>query len=164
MILISEPALFAIVDSEATDNSINVTWKYPEELESNITGFIVQYRPAGSMEDFTNSSLVAPSNRSYVIDDLLPGVEYEVKVVALPTSGNEIAASSEKIIGTQPIATTVSPAESTTGEEVTGLTTPTLTTEGMCRVQWLYFEQELSIKNSANFITYIKMYFFKSEM
>ncbi len=89
-----------IIAEESTENSISVTWEWPEELESNITGFIVQYRPASSTEEFVNSTLVAPSNRTFDILDLLSGEQYEVQVLALSKSDNEIIASPERIIKT----------------------------------------------------------------
>ncbi len=97
---LSEPPLIEIVEDESTENSISVTWEWPEELESNITGFIIQYRPASSTEEFLNSTLVAPSNRTLVILDLLSGEQYEVQVLALSKTDNEIITSPERIIET----------------------------------------------------------------
>ena len=80
---LSEPALLSIVDDETTNTSIAVTFTWPEELESNITGFIIQYRPAGSMDDFSNSSLFGPDEREGNVSGLVPEEEYEVRVVAV---------------------------------------------------------------------------------
>lgn len=83
------------MDDEATNTSIAVTWDWPEELESNITGFIIQYRPAGSMDDFSNSSLFGPEEREGNVSGLVPQEEYEVRVVAVakPPTDEPIAVS-----------------------------------------------------------------------
>ncbi len=98
--ILSEPPLIDIIADESTENSISISWEWPKELESNITGFIIQYRPASSTEEFINSTLVAPSNRTFDILDLLPGEQYEVQVLALSKTNNEIIASPERIIET----------------------------------------------------------------
>ena len=61
---ISEPSLLSIVDVVSTSTNITVTWSWPEELESNITGFIIQYRPTDSTEEFSNSTLIIPRSES----------------------------------------------------------------------------------------------------
>ena len=96
------PPLIEIIEDESTENSISVTWEWPEELESNITGFIIQYRPASSTEEFVNSTMLGPSNRTFDILDLLPGEQYEVQVLALSKTDNEITVSPERIIETVP--------------------------------------------------------------
>ena len=71
-------------------------------MESDITGFIVQYRLESSMDDFVNSTMIAPNERMNIIEGLESGESYEVRILALSQSQPDmpLALSSDRVIMT----------------------------------------------------------------
>ena len=97
-----EPSLLQFVDVESTTKNITATWSWPEELESNITGFIVQYRLASSMDEFSNSTTISPDQRTGVLPGLEPGQSYEIRVIAISREQPDVpvAVSPERTVNT----------------------------------------------------------------
>ena len=98
----SESPLLSIVEDNTTNSTITVTWSWPEDMESDITGFIVQYRLASSMDDFVNSTMIASNERMNVIEGLESGESYEVRILALSQSQPDmpLALSPQRVITT----------------------------------------------------------------
>ena len=79
-----------------------MTWSWPEDMESDIAGFIVQYRIASSMDNFVNSTMIASNERMNVIEGLESGESYEVRILALSQSQPDmpLALSPQRVIMT----------------------------------------------------------------
>ncbi len=71
------------VEAAATDGhtSLDITWTAPSNTGPAITDYDVQYRVAGSEDDFADSSHDGVATQT-TITDLSPGVTYEVQVRA----------------------------------------------------------------------------------
>ncbi len=75
------------------DNSVGVSFVAPGD-----TAFmVVQFRRAGSTNDFTRLERVSVSRGGQRIEGLANGVEYEVQVLAIDSAGNESAPSPSSI-------------------------------------------------------------------
>ncbi len=76
------------VEAAATDGhmSLDVTWTEPSNTGPSITDYDVQYREAGSEDDFTDASFSGIATQT-AITELSPGVTYEVQVRATNDEG-----------------------------------------------------------------------------
>ena len=140
IVLLPVPLLAPVItDVETTNTTVTVTWTLPDELESNVTGFIIQYRPAGSTEDFSNSTVFPADNKTGVLSGLEPGEDYEIRVVAISDDQPDrpVAVSPERIVTTGvEVASSAVPPISLTSSAApgTGSTAPAVSqsTTGEC--------------------------------
>ena len=80
----------------AQDRALTVDWRPPSELDGFV-GWLVQARPVGALLPqaavFTETRLVSSTTNLWRLEDLVPGVTYEVSVVARYTDGAAIASA-----------------------------------------------------------------------
>ncbi len=74
-------------------DSALIFWSWPPEMNVNISGFTIQFREIGD-EGWTNTTDVLPEDRSATIMGLMPGTRYEVRVIAVSKSLNDVVADS----------------------------------------------------------------------
>ena len=89
----SETTQIFFAGISARSDSALIFWSWPPDLEANITGFTVQFRESGS-EVWTNSTETDPDERSITLTDLMPGTQYEVRVLAVSKYREEVYSGS----------------------------------------------------------------------
>ena len=94
--LIVAPGTVTDITLTVKDNAITVTWNLPQ-CASSINEIKIQYRKRTQSGWPYEVKAASPSDKELIIRGLENGVEYEVQVVVVDSSGRSFAKQAEKI-------------------------------------------------------------------